>query len=216
MLGDGYDRLILDAGGVSGALAPFLTKATIVALNVDESGDVVYDGKAFPFSSGAFDVVVSLDTLEHVPREARAFFVSECLRTARETIIIAAPYGTPGHAMYEARLDQLQLQVTGHPHRWLHEHVVNGLPDADEILQLKQLVDAWGCETRLLYSGDYESQCGLLERSLKLSALLGPAGRLSSAYLMFASMALWHDIVFHEQPYDLANRFYLVAQRKGH
>ena len=51
-----------------------MPKAAVVALNVDGTGDMSYDGGAIPFDDGSFDVVVSLDTLEHVPPSGRVDF----------------------------------------------------------------------------------------------------------------------------------------------
>jgi len=46
LLGSGFRGTVLDAGGLSGSLAPFLPGAEILALNLDESGDVVYGGRS--------------------------------------------------------------------------------------------------------------------------------------------------------------------------
>jgi phosphoethanolamine N-methyltransferase len=42
-----------------------------------------------PFGDGAFHTVLSLDTLEHVPRPARASFVSEIARVAAHRVLLA-------------------------------------------------------------------------------------------------------------------------------
>ena len=40
-------------------------------------------GVQLPFRDGAFDLVCSLDTLEHIPGEQRPAFLSEILRVSR-------------------------------------------------------------------------------------------------------------------------------------
>lgn len=204
---------ILDAGGISGALARFMPEASVMALNIDSSGDVIYGGGAFPFPSASFDAVVSLDTLEHLHPKSRRAFVNECVRTAKEFVIIAAPYGSAGHAAYEVKLDDLYEQIYGLRHRWLHEHVVNGLPSEGDLGEYRQLMIGAGFAVHTLYAGNYAHQCRVFERSLRMSGRLGPARRIGDAYHLLASLALWYDIVFHKSPYAEANRFYLVAQR---
>ena len=54
---------------------------------------VIGAGGALPFRDGAFDVVISLDTLEHVPAGARASFVADLARVGRRYLVIAAPCG---------------------------------------------------------------------------------------------------------------------------
>ena len=103
---------------------------------------MTYDGDDLPFDDCSFDVVVSLDTLEHVPPGSRVHFMAECERVARRTLLVAAPYGTPGHSAYEAKLDDLYRDVYGDHHRWLHEHVLNGLPCEADLVQYRQLLAA--------------------------------------------------------------------------
>jgi SAM-dependent methyltransferase len=213
LLGEGRAGAVLDVGGIRGSLAQFVPGAQVVALNVDGTGDQQYDGGTIPFAAGAFDVVVSLDTLEHVPPAARAQFVAECARVCRRTLLIAAPYGSPGHGAYEARLDELYRAVHGEYHRWLHEHVVNGLPTEGELEARREALAAGGFAVKTFYCGDYRWQCRRLERSLTLHRRLGPLRRLSAGYDLAMLAAPWPAPVFAAAPDATTNRFYLVAQR---
>ncbi|MFN4294740.1 MAG: class I SAM-dependent methyltransferase, partial [Thermoflexales bacterium] len=103
---------VLDVGGRAGLLGRF-TPCSVISANVDRSGDVRCDGMALPFPNAAFDIAVAIDTLEHMPRERRPAFVRECLRVSRKAVILAAPFGSPGHAEAEARLHALFQALTG-------------------------------------------------------------------------------------------------------
>ena len=74
-------RTVLDVGGNLGVLTKFLN-ADILTLNVGESADLYYDGRAIPFEADGFDAVTSLDTLEHIPIPERLAFLQECVRDA--------------------------------------------------------------------------------------------------------------------------------------
>lgn len=170
-------------------------------------------GKPSLFGAHTVDAVVSLDTLEHLPREFRKGFVEECTRIAKRFVLIAAPLGTPAHSAYEARLDRLYYEVHGAFNRWLHEHVTHGLPTEMEVIELKHLICDRGFSVKMLYAGDYEWQCRNLERSLLLGQSFSPLQKLGGLFNLVISLALWRKITFSENPYDVANRFYLLGHR---
>jgi len=87
-----------------------------------------------PYRDGEFDAVVSNDTLEHVPPDARAGFVAELIRVARGPVILAAPFHRASIAAVEEELCSLHQELFGQPHPWLAEHRQYGLPDAARIL----------------------------------------------------------------------------------
>ncbi|MDK2972309.1 MAG: hypothetical protein PWP23_2064 [Candidatus Sumerlaeota bacterium] len=130
----------LDVGGYPGTLARLLRERfpTWSGLTVDtvaEESLADYqcaDGARLPFDDGAFDVVFSSDTLEHVPGGDRAAFVAECARVSRRAVILGAPFGNDIVAAIEASLDASHRRATGHPHPWLGEHVENVLPSLEE------------------------------------------------------------------------------------
>jgi hypothetical protein len=64
LLGAQEGAAVLDVGGIAGGLSAFLPRAQVLALNIDDTGDICYDGATIPYDDGAFDTVVSLDTLE--------------------------------------------------------------------------------------------------------------------------------------------------------
>lgn len=205
---------VLDLGGLSGFLADYVPDARVLALNVDETGDVRYTGARIPFRTAAFDAVASLDTFEHLPRALREPMLKECVRVSRRALLIAAPYGSPGHIAYEAKLDELHRELRGTYHRWLHEHVVRGLPTESDLEAWRGLLTQLGFSVQIWYAGDYRWQCGELEWILtqcgRHPALCEWVTRVSN----FRSMALWHRIALKQTPDPNTNRFYLRATRK--
>lgn len=211
------DESILDAGGLKGQLARYIPQAKITALNVDDSGDVCYEGDAFPFESREFDVVVSLDVLEHIPVGERVSFVRECGRVGRRVVMIAAPYGSTGHIRCEARLDRLYREANGEYHRWLHEHVVNGLPTEMDVEHYRNVLADLGFTVRVVYAGDYEWQGRIIERSLvfrRVSVRL--LRRLRTLIETLLALISWREPDFSDMPRPLSNRFYLLAEHNVH
>ena len=117
---------ILDVGGSLKELRHFVNHPITTADVI--GGDIIYDGNHLPFKDKSFDIVVSLDTIEHVPALARPQFLAEALRVAKYEVIIAAPMGTLAHQQAEANL------LKNYPlDRYLQEHVKYGLPTLIDI-----------------------------------------------------------------------------------
>jgi len=138
----GAERLrVLDVGGFYDdhgtptlPLTRFLPSDDLTVLDVVESdlpGYVKGDGTALDFADDEFDLVVSADTLEHIPRPQRPAFWHELLRVARHGVILLAPFDTAGVAAAEAVLFEY-IKVELHAeHQQLKEHREYGLPELD-------------------------------------------------------------------------------------
>ena len=84
-----------------------------------------------PFQDGAFHTVLSLDTLEHVPRPDRAGFVAELARVAAHRVLLACPTAEAAGLDIAIR-DRFLAQGAAVP-SWLSEHDEHGLPTREEI-----------------------------------------------------------------------------------
>jgi hypothetical protein len=84
-----------------------------------------------PFLDGAFHTVLSLDTLEHVPRPDRAGFVAELARVAAHRVLLACPTAEAAGIDTAVR-DRFTAMGVAVP-SWLSEHQEYGLPTRDEI-----------------------------------------------------------------------------------
>ena len=67
--------------------------------------------------------------LEHVAPPQRAVVVSEMARVAAGALLLSFPSGESAIRVYR----RLQEETGAGAPRWLHEHLANGLPDADEV-----------------------------------------------------------------------------------
>jgi len=89
-------------------------------------------GVALPFGSEAFDLVVTCDTLEHVPAPSRAAFVDELLRAATSCVLLVAPFDSEPTQRAE-RILREHLAARNCAHGPLEEHFEHGLPSADDL-----------------------------------------------------------------------------------
>ncbi len=199
---------LLDVGGRSELLARFLPYQ-IVSVNPDGTGAVLGSGLSLPFADKAFDAVMSIDTLEHIPANDRLPFLQECVRVARRYVIVAAPFGTPEHMAFEASLNDLYTAVHGHPHLYLNEHVQNGLPTPQHLQQFAAALAPAAIET--YFAGDFVWQGNNFKRAIHVHG----RSRLATAvnyYNQISGMALFHPIKLSATPTKRTNRFYLLIQ----
>lgn len=131
---------ILDVGGYGGKSAEFFPsdKITIIdVFNVNEPGYVKGDGAKMPFSDKEFDFVLSFDVFEHIEKNKRRKFIEECTRVARIGVACAAPFESEFNTNAEVELNDIHKQIfDGEDHPWLREHIDNGLPYKDQVLEL--------------------------------------------------------------------------------
>jgi hypothetical protein len=97
---------------------------------VHEGRFAVADGAALPYPDETFDVVVALDTLEHIFPQHRAAFLSEIKRVSRDLVVLSAPHATQDVELAEAALQAFVTARFGEVFETLQEHTDNGLPDA--------------------------------------------------------------------------------------
>jgi hypothetical protein len=133
-LGPGAHRA-LDVGDNAGYLHAFAPDLTVTSVDVAVNEKplagthlVVADGSRLPVADRSVDVVVSCDALEHVPPPHRAAFLAELARCARDLIVVAAPFDTPGVAGSEELVRRFVDAATGSPQAQLAEHAEHGLP----------------------------------------------------------------------------------------
>jgi hypothetical protein len=130
-----------DVGGHPGLLAdhlpPGLRCRAIVDLpSCPRPDHVCGSALALPLHSEAVDVVLSADTLEHVPDFRVA--ARELARVAKRAAVISAPWRRKPTEAVEEMLCRWHLQLTGMDHPWLSEHREMGLPDVDAVAEAFQ------------------------------------------------------------------------------
>lgn len=94
------------------------------------------DAARLPFADAAFDVAVSMDTLEHLPPKVRPEALQEFVRVLKPggVGIVAFPSGQASLDA-EAEVAAAYARYTGRQLRWLAEHARHGLPDAKDVAQ---------------------------------------------------------------------------------
>lgn len=206
----GEGATVLDVGGRAGLLAEY-TRRRVTAINPDGTGDLRLEGSDLPFAGGAFDAVVTIDTLEHVPPVQRQPFVQACGRVARQLLIVAAPFGSEAHVRRERELDELHRSVYGHYHPYLHEHVVHGLPTPTQLATLAASIPHR--RRQLFYAGDFTWQARMFEQSVRAAGRSPLLAHLLHLVNRLGSAALLHPVRLATEPGESANRFYLVLEK---
>jgi hypothetical protein len=137
---------LLDVGAGSEGIAPWLPAGwAVTALDSawDDYGNargpvgeravrVTGDARRLPFTDAAFDVVVCLDVLEHIPPSDRPTVLAELRRVCSTRLLVACPTGAP--ALEVDRRLATHYRARGvEPPGWLEEHLRHGLPEAREL-----------------------------------------------------------------------------------
>jgi ubiquinone/menaquinone biosynthesis C-methylase UbiE len=106
---------------------------------------IAADAGALPFKANSIDLVVSLDTLEHIPAKQRKEVVSELLRVARKKVYLGCPtrekaqlWEDKVRAVYERKIREWKRSAVSKQsfierNSFLAEHERYGLPYEDEI-----------------------------------------------------------------------------------
>lgn len=193
-------RSVLEVGSGTQGIARYLMRPVIGV-------DRVFDGPVnpnlipvagsvlnLPFGDRSFDAVICVDTLEHLPQEARPLALRELLRVAKERVVVSGPMGTfaangdAGYAEHVAR-------TGGVLPPWLEEHLRYGIPALAEILDtLLQM----GCAFTLRvnegviqhYAGLLADSCAFIQPFVQqfdlkfptVAPLCGTAGDLPYSY----------------------------------
>lgn len=199
---------ILDVGGTPGTLGLFLPRASITTANVEPPADILLDGAAgLPVAGDAFDVVTSIDVLEHLPRESRADHIRELVRVARRRVVVCCPLGTPQHSASEHALHAWLERETGAGHRFLAEHLKLGLPTESE---LRALGDAARGSWQLSCNGDFRRTEALFR-----SSILARSNPVSALHYVVRRLATRPQLTLSPSAAAFANRAFLVGDLNG-
>jgi hypothetical protein len=159
----------------------------------DLPGYVQGDGTAMTFDDGSFDLVISCDTLEHIPPDLRDKFAHELARVAHYGALLICPIDDYRTALAEKVLYAYIQSELHAKHDQLREHREYGLPQLPLVRQ--SFVQA-GCATHDYPSGDLHAWLPMM---------------LAKHYLMrFADSAPELQYGLDE----LYNRGYALAERR--
>ena len=199
---------ILDVGGVSRHLEPFVHGTRVVTANLEPPADVILNGSELPLPTASYDTVTSLDVLEHIPRPARAGHVAELARVARRRVILCCPIATEAHVACEEALADWYLAETGRSHRFLQEHIELGLPTEEE---LRRFFEEVGLRFRVSFHGDFREVADVFR--LQTRARLQPSPG-SFARLARRRCAPRHTYDLESAVQPFSNRAVVVADHE--
>ena len=88
---------------------------------------------SLPFRDQAWDVICSIDMLEHIPPALRSVAIAEMVRVGRKIVAVAVPVGEAAYRE-DVWTHKYYIQHHGSPHRFAKEHVEYGLPSREGII----------------------------------------------------------------------------------
>lgn len=115
-------------------IAEFLPEAPSITVDLARSrlpGYLCARGDALPFPDGLFDLVCSVDVMEHVPPAARATVLGQVRRASRRAAVVAAPFRTGVVERAETIVSDFIREACGYEQGQLQEHREHGWPDLD-------------------------------------------------------------------------------------
>jgi ubiquinone/menaquinone biosynthesis C-methylase UbiE len=143
---------VLDVGGADGIIRGFLDpgryRLCILDINADalktvddtRLAVVAGDGCHLPFEHNAFDVVVSVDSLEHVPEDKKPDYCCELKRVAKRYVIIHCPAdssdGSFQGTVYDTKFLEWYRQRFKRDEPNTAEHLSSGLPKVEKLMKL--------------------------------------------------------------------------------
>lgn len=197
---------VLDiGGGVTGIKLFTDNPVKIVDLDV---GDIKMDARKLKLPDESFDVVVSVDVLEHLPKKDRVAFIKRITKIAKRKVIISAPFGSKKHKLAEKRILD-RIVRSGRSDFFLSQHVEYELPLPS--LEAYKL----GKNSKIIYSGDFrlsnflfsfshlETKKGIIDRPLLI--LKKAMNTLFNIFL--------YPFWFYEKPSEYTNRFYILIDK---
>jgi len=198
---------ILDAGSREGFLGNFLPYDRIIGIDRSDfpegrfiKGDVL----SLPFRDGSFDIVLTLDVLEHIPDMERINFLLELERVSSEIVIVGSPFNSEPVEEAERLINDFSRKLTGDENIFLSEHEIIGLPDLDKVLD-------WALDR-----GDQTVVIpnGYLPRWILMMALNQYLERLPDAWdLIFSSNRLYHNRYYRDDNSSPAYRQMILISK---
>src|SRR3990167_7613825 len=133
------DPNILEIGSGSLGITPYF-KRNVDGLDIDFSGPTSnflnkIKGQAdnLPFRKNSYDIAISVDVIEHLPKNQRERAIFEQLRITQKLAVIVVPVGKLSEDQ-DRQLYAHWNKIFKTKNQFLQEHVENGLPLVDEIL----------------------------------------------------------------------------------
>lgn len=152
-------QTLLDAGCGEYGLADFVGAANVIGMDINYP---THQGKnqafvqasitSLPFANQSFEVVASVDVLEHLPLEARDKAIAELVRVAQSAVVLAFPCGQQAQETDQDFREKLVKLNKAQPD-WLVEHLQNPYPSVESVLsKIKEEARKYHCKTDVIVS----------------------------------------------------------------
>ena len=204
ILSKSQSKSVLDMGGQAGGLQMFSRRFEVTAINVDDTGNVRYEGERLPYADNAFNAVVSLDALEHIPPQRRSAFIKEMVRVAEREAIFCTPLGTPLHRDIEIKLNDAWHREFATDHRFLKEHIEYGLPTLSEIETMLS-----GRKYETFFAGDIRIAACMFKNHMNLFRYRNRFIRMFSLLINISSTLLFYYLKTTKESSEFTNRIYV-------
>ncbi|PKP59087.1 hypothetical protein CVT91_07350 [Candidatus Atribacteria bacterium HGW-Atribacteria-1] len=142
-----YQR-ILEVGSGSSGIAKYFTKRLIVGCDISfaDYGEVESpihknlipikaSAECLPFKNCSFDIVISVDMLEHIELAVRENVIKELYRVAGEIVFLIFPCGEKA-LEYDRRLKTYYESKNRKVPKWLTEHLESEFPMGKDIISI--------------------------------------------------------------------------------
>lgn len=144
------DPSILEIGSGSIGITRYLNKP-VTGVDLSFSGPrssllktIAASATSLPFEDNQFDIAISMDVLEHLPKKDREVVISEMIRVSKGTIIVGVPCGDLAEK-WEAKARKLCMRKRNKMNgksrdnfvkrsNFLKEHISNKLPSVEEMI----------------------------------------------------------------------------------
>ena len=130
---------ILEIGSGSLGIVPYLNRK-IDAVDIDFTGPhtdflnkIKGRAQSLPFRKNSYDIVVSVDVLEHLEKTVRFEAIFEMLRVAKSLAVLVVPEGRQAQ-IQDKKLLNIWNKTFPEKNQFLEEHIKFSLPTADQIL----------------------------------------------------------------------------------
>lgn len=134
---------VLEVGSAGLGISPYLRRE-VTGVDIDFTPPfsnflkrVKGSATKLPFGNSSFDVVLSVDMLEHLKDKDREKAIAEMLRVARRKVFIGVPSGELAHKE-DIILHKLYKAKLGRRYKFFEEQIQEKLPEKDMLLTMIQ------------------------------------------------------------------------------
>lgn len=176
---------ILEVGPGSLGIIPYFQRE-IDGVDIDFSGPktnllnkIIGTATNLPFKKNFYDVVISVDVLEHIPKEQREVAIEELIRVAKKLAVIVVPTGEKSQQQ-DSELSVRWQKMKKGKNQFLEEHVQNGLPSNHEILvTIDKALRKFGKKAKIKSTPNLN----LLIRSILMKSWISKSKLMYAAYM---------------------------------